>query len=67
MEESSIPASEALTGFRLPVGRLSETTYRFWSAQIPRGPVEYVYAYKNCFTYSTLFAAKAAVLTLLPF
>lgn len=62
-----IPSAEALTGIRAPVGRLSDITFRFWSSQIPSGPVDYVLAYKNCFTYSALFAAKAAVLTLLPF
>jgi RHS repeat-associated protein len=73
---SDPPQSTAVTILRIPVARLSDLTYRLWSAQfvgIPDPwngyeiPFDYSYLNNNCVKVTGIYSAKAAVLGLLPF
>ena len=72
---SDPPQSNGLT-LRIPIARLSDLTYRLWSEQFVgiadpwngyEIPYDYSYLNNNCWKVTSIYAAKAVVLGLLPF
>jgi RHS repeat-associated protein len=67
-------AAEAEAG-TIPVAKLSNFMFPVWHEYVTRTqggpaeeeiPLDYVYAYQNCLTYSTWWAANAILLSLIP-